>query len=33
MIERVSKLDEKVDRLSEIVMILRDRNRANRIDD
>jgi len=33
MIERVSKLDEKVDRLSEIVMILRDRNRDNRIDD
>jgi len=33
MIERVSKLDEKVDKLSEIVMILKDRNRANRIDD
>jgi len=33
MIERVSKLDEKVDRLSEIVMILKDRNRVNRIDD
>lgn len=33
MIEKVSKLDEKVDRLSEIVLILKDRNRDNRTDD
>jgi len=33
MIERVSKLDEKVDKLAEIVAVLRDRNRDNRVDD
>jgi len=33
MIERVSKLDEKVDKLSENVAVLRDRNRDSRADD
>jgi len=33
MIERVSKLDEKVDKLAEIIAVLRDRNRNSRTDD
>jgi len=33
MIERVSKLDEKVDKLAENVAVLRDRNRDCRADD